>query len=115
MTSESGRCRGRLARYVDAPYPMVYPSRLRLGEYNIDNASPAETVTASLRDFKRQLRGRKAKLIPWLQDFSCGRTYTLDDVKAQIDAARAARTGGSPLWNAAGVYTPGALAYAASR
>jgi hypothetical protein len=106
----------RLARYVDAVYPMVYPSHYSAGEYNLPdpNASPRETVAASLRHFRRELAGSKADLVPWLQDFSYGRTYTLADVQAQIDAAAAADTRGFLLWNAGGVYTDGALTYNSS-
>ena len=100
-----------VARYLDAIYPMVYPSHYSAGEYNIPdpNAEPGRTVAYSLRDFREQIRGTDAELIPWLQDFSLGRTYTLADIQDQIDAARRAKTGGYLLWNAAGVYTPGAL------
>ena len=49
-------------------------------------------------------------MIPWLQDFSLGRTYTLDDLRAQILAAREANARGFMLWNAGGVYTKEALA-----
>ena len=49
-------------------------------------------------------------LIPWLQDFSYGRTYGLADVRAQIDAARLMGAKGYLLWNPLGIYTPGALA-----
>ena len=103
----------RIARYVDAVYPMVYPSHYGSGEYDLPdpNAAPRETVSASLRHFRRELEGTKADLIPWLQDFSYGRTYTLADVQAQIDAAAAADTRGFLLWNAGGVYTDGALTY----
>jgi hypothetical protein len=103
----------RIARYVDAVYPMVYPSHYGSGEYQLDdpNAAPRETVTASLAHFRRELAGSKADLVPWLQDFSYGRTYTLADVQAQIDAAAAADTRGFLLWNAGGVYTDGALTY----
>jgi hypothetical protein len=106
----------RLARYVDAVYPMVYPSHYGSGEYDLPdpNASPRETVAASLRHFRRELAGSKADLVPWLQDFSYGRTYTLADVQAQIDAAAAADTRGFLLWNAGGVYTDGALTYNSS-
>ena len=48
-------------------------------------------------------------MIPWLQDFSLGRTYKLADVKAQILAARRAKSQGFLLWNAEGVYTAEAL------
>jgi hypothetical protein len=63
----------------------------------------------SLRDFRAQLDGSKALLVPWLQDFSLGRTYTYPDVAAQIASARAMTTGGFMLWNASGLYTVQAL------
>ena len=55
-------------------------------------------------------RGLDTRLVPWLQDFSLGRTYTLADVQDQIEAARDAGAEGYLLWNAAGLYTRGALA-----
>jgi hypothetical protein len=101
----------QLAKVVDAIYPMTYPSHYRSGEYNLDNpnAAPGLTVMYSLRDFRRQLEGGKALLVPWLQDFSLGRSYSLSDVAAQIASARAARSGGFMLWNAGGIYTREAL------
>ncbi|MBA2537198.1 MAG: hypothetical protein H0V20_07185 [Actinobacteria bacterium] len=101
-----------IAEHVDAIYPMVYPSHYSLGEYGIDdpNARPGATVAASLRDFSRAMRGTDATVVPWLQDFSLGRTYSLYDVEAQIRAARRMQSAGFLLWNAAGVYTPEALA-----
>ncbi len=102
----------RISRYVDAVYPMVYPSHYNPGEHGLSDpgAAPGLTVARSLRDFRRALRGRDAKLIPWLEDFSLGRTRTFADVLAQIDAARNAGAGGFLLWNPEGVYTRGALA-----
>jgi hypothetical protein len=102
----------RLARHLDAIYPMVYPSHYGPGEYDLadPNAVPGITVARSLRDFRRALRGQKAELVPWLQDFSLGRDYTLEDVQAQILAARDANTRGFLLWNPSGVYTREALA-----
>jgi hypothetical protein len=102
----------RLARYVDAVYPMVYPSHYGPGEYNLDdpNSVPGITVARSLRDFRRSLRGLDTELVPWLQDFSLGREYTLEDVQAQILAARDADSRGFLLWNPSGVYTREALA-----
>jgi hypothetical protein len=100
-----------ISRYLDAIYPMVYPSHYGSGEYGLPdpNAAPGQTVAYSLRHFNQVLRGRKTKLVPWLQDFSLGRTYTLADVQEQIDSARRAGSIGYMLWNAAGIYTPGAL------
>jgi hypothetical protein len=101
----------RIARYVDAIYPMVYPSHYVSGEYNILNpdSRPGTTVAYSLRDFRNAVRGHATKLIPWLQDFSLRRTYTLADVQDQIQAARLEHAKGFMLWNATGLYTVKAL------
>ena len=107
-----GQVPRRLAKYVDAVYPMVYPSHFGSGEYGLDepNNAPGATVEWSLSDFRQQLKKGKAELIPWLQDFSYGRTYKLADVRAQIEAARLMGARGYLLWNPLGIYTPGALA-----
>jgi hypothetical protein len=107
-----GQFPGQLARTVDTVYPMAYPSHYRSGEYRLPDpsAAPEKTVAFSLRDFRAQLAGSNARLVPWLQDFSLGRTYTPADVAAEIEAARRYETGGFLLWNAAGVYTTSALA-----
>ena len=106
-----GQYPGQVGRVVDAIYPMTYPSHYTSGEYNLPNpnAAPGATVMDSLRDFRAQLDGTKALLVPWLQDFSLGRTYTFSDVAAQIASARAMTTGGFMLWNASGLYTAQAL------
>jgi hypothetical protein len=110
-----GQVPRRLARYVDAIYPMVYPSHYRSGEHGLNDPSgqPGLTVSRSLLDFQRQLRGRKAKLIPWLEDFSLGRTRTRAEVQEQIDAARRSGAAGFLLWNPLGEYTEGVLLEAA--
>jgi hypothetical protein len=107
-----GQMPSRLAKYVDAVYPMVYPSHFNAGEYGLadPNFDPGMTVTDALVDFDRKLHGTKARLVPWLQDFSLGKTYTYADVQAQIDAARAFKTAGFLLWNPVGLYTYKALA-----
>jgi hypothetical protein len=81
------------------------------GEYNIidPDSRPGTTVAYSLRDFRTAIQGSKAKLIPWLQDFSLGRAYTLADVQDQIQAARLEHAKGFMLWNARGTYTIKAL------
>jgi hypothetical protein len=106
-----GQSPRRLARIVDAIYPMTYPSHYGSGEYGLadPSATPGRTVGRSLRDFRRQMRGGKAKLIPWLEDFTLGGTTTLQKVQEQIRAARRWKTSGFLLWNPSGVYTTGAL------
>jgi hypothetical protein len=102
-----GQVPRRISKHLDAIYPMVYPSHYMPGEYDIadPNAAPGLTVAKSLRSFRVALKGRKTKLVPWLQDFSLGRTYTIDDVKEQIDAARRQGARGFLLWNPSGLYT----------
>jgi hypothetical protein len=107
-----GQLPRRLSRYVDGVNPMTYPSHYNPGEYGIASPDdePGPIVSRSLEDFRRALEGRKTRLTPWLQDFSLGRTYTLQDVEQQIAAARAHGAQGFLLWNPEGVYTPGSLA-----
>jgi hypothetical protein len=107
-----GQLPRRVSAYVDAVYPMVYPSHYGPGEYGIAQPDdrPGLVVSRSLSDFRRELEGRRTRLTPWLQDFSLGRSYTLQDVRAQIAAARRYHTNGFLLWNPEGVYTSDALA-----
>lgn len=105
-----GQVPRRIAPYLDAIYPMVYPSHYGPGEYGIadPDAYPGRTVARSLLDFRRAVKG-KTTLVPWLQDFSIGRPYTVVEVTDQIAAARRQHTGGFMLWNATGLYTREAL------
>ena len=106
-----GQAPAAIGRTVDAIYPMVYPSHYSAGEFNLSDpeASPGETVGLSIADFKRVTKGGRARIVPWIQDFSMRRTYTLFEVRQQIAAARAAGAAGFLLWNPRGVYTTEAL------
>jgi hypothetical protein len=106
-----GQVPKRLAPYVDALYPMVYPSHYSSGEYGIPDpdAYPGRTVARALLDFRRQLKGTGMTLIPWLQDFSLARPYTIVEVTDQIAAARRQHARGFMLWNPEGLYTREAL------
>jgi hypothetical protein len=105
-----GQVPKRVAGYLDAIYPMVYPSHFSPGEYGIQapDTYPGRTVAHALFDFRRQVKG-KAVLIPWLQDFSLGHPYGLIEVTDQIAAARRQHARGYMLWNPEGVYTRDAL------
>jgi hypothetical protein len=110
-----GQKPGRLAKYVDAVYPMTYPSHYNAGEFNLPDpsAAPGQTVAFSLRDFNNAMLGGKAQLIPWLEDFSLTSAHRPpEEVQAQIDAARRAHAKGFLLWNPEGVYTEEVLKYA---
>jgi hypothetical protein len=105
-----------MARQVDYIAPMLYPSHWHGGEYNLvdPNAEPYQIVLRSLRDFKRDVAGTGARLVPWLQDFSLGVTYGPKQVRAQIDAAARDGVHEFLLWDPAVTYDAGGLAPNAS-
>ena len=106
-----GQVPKRIGRYLDAIYPMVYPrtSGRASTTSTTRTPNPGATVAYALRDFNRELAGTKGADHPLAPGLLLGRrTYALADVQAQIDSARRAKAGGYLLWNAAGIYTPGA-------
>ena len=107
-----GQVPKRMAPYLDTVYAMTYPSLFGSGELGLADPSlaPGATVARALRKFELALRGQDALLVPWVQDFSFSVPYGLDEVRAQIDAARLSGAKGYMLWNAEGLYTDGALA-----
>jgi hypothetical protein len=107
-----GQIPRRMAPYVDTIYAMTYPSLFGNGELGLQDPSlaPGATVARALRRFQLALRGRDALVVPWVQDFSFTVPYGIDEVRAQIDAARLSGAKGYMLWNADCVYTDGALA-----
>ncbi|HEV2810217.1 MAG TPA: putative glycoside hydrolase, partial [Acidimicrobiales bacterium] len=101
----------RIARHVDYIAPMLYPSHWVNGEYDVENPNkqPYDIIKATLADFQAKTAGTGVALVPWLQDFSLGHTYGPAEVRAQIDAAASLGVPDWLLWNAAVVYTAGAL------
>jgi len=97
-----------IAQHVDHVHPMAYPALYGGGELGIvsPSAEPGETVFRTLVDFKRQVRGSRAQLIPWIQDWN----YDAEQVMQQVRAARLQGAKGYLLWNAHGIYTTSALA-----
>jgi hypothetical protein len=107
-----GQIPRRMAPHVDTIYAMSYPSLFGNGELGLQDPSrsPGATVARALRKFEIALRGRDALVVPWVQDFSFTVPYGIDEVRAQIEAARLSGAKGYMLWNADCVYTDGALA-----
>lgn len=100
-----------MAREVDYIAPMVYPSHWGPGEYEVSdpNGDPYEIVLRSTEDFVKQVSGTGARVVPWLQDFSLGRTYGPNEIRAQIKGARDAGADEFLLWDAAVTYTADGL------
>ncbi len=106
-----GQSPQKMARYVDALSPMAYPSHFNPGTYGLTDpqAAPGMTVGYALDDFNTAIRGSKAELVPWIQDFTMGRKFTLADIRDEILAVRNNGARGFLIWNASGEYTPGTL------
>jgi hypothetical protein len=103
-----GQAPRRIAKHADIVSPMAYPALYSGGELGIESpsAEPGETVFRTLADFRRAVKGSKAQLVPWIQDWN----YTPREVRQQIEAVRLMGAKGYLLWNAAGRYTTSALA-----
>jgi hypothetical protein len=101
-----------LKSVLDTVAPMLYPSHFGSGQFDIANpaANPYDTITSSLLDWQKWLVNGKARLRPWLQDFTFnGVPYSTQQVQDQIKAARDLGADGFLLWNATGDYSPGVL------
>ena len=107
-----GQLPRKMAPHLDTVYAMTYPSLFGAGELGLQDPSvaPGATVSRALRRFELALRGEDVLVVPWVQDFSFSVPYDIEEVRAQIDAARIAGAKGYMLWNAEGLYTDGALA-----
>lgn len=106
-----GQRMSEMTEWVDYVSPMVYPSHYNPGEYGISdpNASPYKTVYYAMEGAKKRLGLNAGKLRPYLQDFSMGYRYGIDEVRAQIQACYDNDLGEWLLWNPRCVYTRGAL------
>lgn len=110
-----------LSKEPDYISPMVYPSHYGFGEYKIKRPDfePYRVVYKSLSTANsrlKKLKGRHAKIRPYLQDFSApwlGRgnykKYTAEDVRAQIKAVYDSGLEEWILWNAGNKYSESAL------
>jgi peptidoglycan/xylan/chitin deacetylase (PgdA/CDA1 family) len=109
--TEVGQDIPAMAEHVDYISAMVYPSHWTRGEYGVadPNAQPYDIVRRSLEDFRKDVRGSGARLVPWLQDFSLGVDYGPAQVGAEIQGAHDAGIDEYLLWDPAVTYTAAAL------
>jgi hypothetical protein len=109
-----------MGKYADYVCPMVYPSHFLYGELGLGNpgAHPYEIVKKSMELVRNQLTGEasRAKVRPWLQDFTLIWVpedqivrYGPREVRAQIDASEETGTSGWALWDSDNDYTVEAL------
>jgi hypothetical protein len=90
-----GQSVASMAPYTDYMCPMVYPSHFVPGEFGFDNPAehPYEIIQKSMEAGLKQIDGQRARLRPWLQDFTLIWVpdellveYGPEQVRAQIDA-----------------------------
>jgi hypothetical protein len=96
-----------LAPYVDYLCPMVYPSHFPPGFLGFRNPAeqPYRVVYNSCMRGLDRIKGQRAKLRPWIQDFDLGAKYDRPMILQQIQALRDAGAFGFCAWNARNVYT----------
>jgi hypothetical protein len=96
-----------LAPYVDFLCPMVYPSHYPAGYLGFKNPAeqPYKVVYDSCMRGLDKLKGQRARLRPWIQDFDLGARYDRRMIFEQIQALRDAGAFGFCAWNARNVYT----------
>jgi hypothetical protein len=99
-----------MAEHVDVVAPMVYPSHWGPGEYGVADpeAQPYDITLAALRDYAEVLDGSRARVVPWLQDFTLRVAYGPAEVRAQIDAATHAGLDEWLMWDPFVRYSVGA-------
>lgn len=96
-----------LAPYVDYLCPMMYPSHYPAGYLGFGNPAehPYKVVYDSCMRGLDKIKGQRAKLRPWIQDFDLGARYDRHMIFEQIQALRDAGAFGFCAWNARNVYT----------
>jgi hypothetical protein len=115
-------------QYFDFVSPLVYPSHYAPGTLGYQNPAnyPYEIISYSLNEAKNRLNlltsssataSASSVLIqtairPWLQDFDLGADYDVEEVRAEINAARDSlgeKFSGFMLWSPSNIYTDGGL------
>jgi hypothetical protein len=104
-----------MAPHADYIYPMVYPSHFWTNELGFDNAAahPYEIVRESMERGQDMVGDKRARMRPWLQDFTLIWVpdplivrYGVPEVRAQIRATEELPyTAGWALWDPDNEYT----------
>ncbi len=97
---------------VDYVSPMVYPSHYYRGNYGLKNpeANPYRVVFGAMREAQQRVHGYRARVRPWLEDFSLRVRHHPGRVTAQLEATYANGIDSWLLWNAGNTYSRSALA-----
>jgi hypothetical protein len=99
-----------MRRPVDYLAPTVMPSEFISGSFGVYDPArqPGRVVDEAVRSFRRKLGSVSAGqlyLVPWIQDYSKGRTYGPDQVRVQIAALDKLGQHSFLMWDPKATYT----------
>ena len=99
-----------MAEHLDYVAPMVYYSHWGPGEYGVDDPGTQvyDITHRSLEDFVEAVEGKRARVVPWLQDFQLGSPHGEPQVRDQIRAGADLGIDEWLMWNASVRYTTSA-------
>jgi hypothetical protein len=97
-----------MAEHLDYVAPMIYPSHWGPGEYDVadPNRQPYDIITATLEIWKEQVEGKRARIVPWLEDTTYRAWDRPFQVREQIRASADQGIDEWLMWDPVVRYTP---------
>ncbi len=97
-----------MAEHLDYVAPMIYPSHWGVGEYGVadPNRQPYDIVTATLEVWEEATAGKRARVIPWLEDTPYRAWDRPLQIREQIRATADAGIDEWLMWNPGSTFTP---------
>ena len=97
-----------MAEHLDYVAPMIYPSHWGVGEYGVadPNRQPYDIVTATLEVWEEATAGKRARVVPWLEDTPYRAWDRPFQIREQIRATRDAGIDEWLMWNPGSTFTP---------
>jgi hypothetical protein len=99
-----------MAEHLDYVAPMIYPSHWGPGEYGVadPNRQPYDIVRATLEVWEEATEGKRARVVPWLEDTPYRAWDRPFQVREQIRAALDHGIDEWLMWNPGSSFTPAA-------
>jgi hypothetical protein len=99
-----------MAEHLDYVAPMIYPSHWGPGEYGVadPNRQPYDIITATLDIWTETVEGKRARVVPWLEDTTYRAWDRPFQVREQIRATLDQGIDEWLMWNPGSSFTPSA-------
>ncbi len=97
-----------MAEHLDYVAPMIYPSHWGVGEYGVadPNRQPYDIVRATLEVWDEATEGKRARVVPWLEDTPYRAWDRPHQVREQIRGAKDHGIDEWLMWNPGSTFTP---------